>query len=34
MTEADVNAVIKSLKAGKAPGEDESRPETLKAMNN
>ena len=32
-TEADVNAVIKSLKTGKAPGEDDNRPEMLKAMN-
>ena len=31
--EADVNAVIKSLKTGKAPGEDDIRPEMLKAMN-
>ena len=33
ITEADVNAVIKSLKSGKAPGEDKIRPEMLKAMN-
>ena len=33
ITEADVNAVIKSLKSGKAPGEDDIRPEMLKAMN-
>ena len=33
ITEADVNAVIKSLKTGKAPGEDDFRPEKLKAMN-
>ena len=33
ITEADVNAVIKSLKTGKAPGEDDIRPEMLKAMN-
>ena len=31
ITETDVNAVIKSLKTGKAPGED-IRPEMLKAM--
>ena len=33
IAEADVNAVIKSLKTGKAPGEDDIRPEMLKAMN-
>ena len=33
ITEADVNTVIKSLKTGKAPGEDDIRPEMLKAMN-
>ena len=33
ITEADVNAVIKSLKTGKAPGEDDIRPEMLKTMN-
>ena len=33
ITEADVNIVIKSLKIGKAPGEDDIRPEMLKAMN-
>ena len=33
ITEADVNAVIKSFKTGKAPGEDDIRPEMLKAMN-
>ena len=33
ITETDVNAVIKSLKIGKAPGEDDIRPEMLKAMN-
>ena len=33
ITEADVNAVIESLKAGKAPGEDDIRPEMLKAIN-
>ena len=32
ITEADVNAVIKSLTTGKAPGEDDLRPEMLKAM--
>ena len=31
--EVDVNAVIKLLKTGKAPGEDDIRPEMLKAMN-
>ena len=31
--EADVNAVIKSLKTGKAPGEDDIRPNMLKVMN-
>ena len=33
ITKADVNAVIKSLKTGKAPGEDDVRPEMLNAMN-
>ena len=33
ITEADVNAVIKSLKTGKAPGEGDIRPEMLNAMN-
>ena len=33
ITEADVNAVIKSLKTGKVPGEDDIRPEMLKVMN-
>ena len=33
ITEADVNAVIKSLKTEKAPGEDDIRSEMLKAMN-
>ena len=33
VTEADVNAVIKSLKTEKASGEDDIRPEMLKAMN-
>ena len=33
ITEADVNAVIKSLKTGKAPGQDDIIPEMLKAMN-
>ena len=32
ITVTDVNAVIKSLKTGKAPGEDDIRPEMLKAM--
>ena len=33
LTKADVNAIIKSLKTGKAPGEDDIRPEMLNAMN-
>ena len=33
ITEADVNAVIKLLKIGKAPGEHDIRPEMLKAIN-
>ena len=33
ITEADVNAVIKSLKTSKTPGEDDIRPDMLKAMN-
>ena len=33
ITKADLNAVIKSLKTGKAPGEDDPRPEMLKGMN-
>ena len=33
IAEADVNAVIKSMKTGKAPCEDDIRPEMLKAMN-
>ena len=33
ITEADVNAVIKSLKTRKEPGEDDINPEMLKAMN-
>ena len=33
ITGTDVNAVIKSLKTGKVPGEDDIRPEMLKAMN-
>ena len=33
-TEAVVNTAIKSLKAGKAPGEDDIRSKMLKAMNN
>ena len=32
INEADVNAVIKSLKTGKESGEDDIRPEMLKAM--
>ena len=33
LTEAEMSAVIKSLKAGKAPGEDDIQPEMLKTMN-
>ena len=33
ITEAKVNAVVKSLKTGKAPGENDIRPEMFKAMN-
>ena len=33
ITETDVNAVIKPLKTGKAPDEDDIRPEMLKTMN-
>ena len=33
ITKADVNAVIKSLKTGNAPGENYIRPEMLKAIN-
>ena len=34
LTKAGVNAAIKSLKAGKAPAEDDIRPKMLKAINN
>ena len=34
LTKADVSTAIKSLKAGKAFGEDNIQPEMLKAMNN
>ena len=33
ITETNVHAVRKSLKTGKAPGEDDMKPEMLKAMN-
>ena len=33
LTEAEVSTAIKSLKAGKAHGEDDIRPKMLKAMN-
>ena len=34
LTKAKVSTAIKSLKAGKAPGEDDIRPKMLKAINN
>ena len=34
LTETEVSSAIKSLKTGKALGEDNIRPEMLKAMNN
>ena len=34
LIKVEVSTVIKSLKAGKAPGEDDIRPKMLKAMNN
>ena len=34
LTEEEVSTATKSLKAGKAPGKDDIRPEMLRAMNN
>ena len=34
LTEAEVSTAVKSLKAGKAPGENDIQPKMLKTMNN